>query len=81
MMLQQRTIHEIGLLWPDVLPVLQARGIDTCCGGMHSLQDAVAAHGQVLAEVVAELHAAGAVDPDSAPTVIALREAPETDAR
>lgn len=77
MTLEQRTIHEISLLWPEVVPILHARGIDTCCGGMHSLQEAVTAHGQVLAEVVEELQAAGA-DPDSAPAVIALRKAPDT---
>ena len=76
MMLEQRTIHEISLLWPDVVPILHARGIDTCCGGMHSLQEAVAAHGQVLTEVVAALHAAGA-DRDSASVVAVAPEAPD----
>ncbi len=73
MTLEDRTIHEISLLWPGAVPVLEARGIDTCCGGMHSLREAVAAHGQVLTEVIEELQAAGA-DPGAAPVVVDVRD-------
>jgi len=38
--LEERPVEEVKLLWPGVEEILERHGIDTCCGGMHSLGDA-----------------------------------------
>ncbi len=62
MPLAERTVSEILLRWPESGPVLEARGIDTCCGGMHTLKDAAAAHEVPLEDVLAELAESGVSD-------------------
>jgi len=46
---------------PVVRPVLASYGLDTCCGGEHPLQDACAAKGVVLAQVLEDLDSAHGV--------------------
>lgn len=41
---------------PAAAAVLAARGLDVCCGGMRSLEQAAAAHGIPLADLLLELH-------------------------
>jgi iron-sulfur cluster repair protein YtfE (RIC family) len=52
-----RTVIEMIALWPKTSPVLASYGLDLCCGGMHSVAEAVSAHGVnpdlLLAELVA----------------------------
>lgn len=72
MSIEQRTVAEIALIWPEVVPVLERHGIDSCCGGSHVLRTAVEAHGLELEEVVSELRDAGAVD-DDGPVVVDVR--------
>src|SRR6266702_1206714 len=43
---------------PVVRPVLASYGLDTCCGGEHPLEDACAAKGVVLAQVLEDLESA-----------------------
>lgn len=59
MSLKQRTIAEISMIWPEAGPVLEAHGIDNCCGGAHTLAEAAEAHGIAVGQVVAELEDAG----------------------
>lgn len=62
----RRSINELLQDYPAALPVLNARGIDTCCGGDESLAAAAAALGldvTVLAnEIAASLGEAPAVE-------------------
>ncbi|HYX22401.1 MAG TPA: DUF542 domain-containing protein, partial [Thermoanaerobaculia bacterium] len=46
--------------YPHLSSALAAHGLDTCCGGMHPLEDACAAKGLALSEVVADLESAHA---------------------
>lgn len=52
-------VKEILDRWPAATAVLAGRGLDLCCGGVHPLRMAAAAHGldpdAVLAELVAAL--------------------------
>ena len=52
------TLNAIVARYPQVLPVLQRFGLDTCCGGALPLHTAVEHHGLDLSEVVAALRAA-----------------------
>jgi iron-sulfur cluster repair protein YtfE (RIC family) len=53
-----QTLNEIVAVEPRALPVLQAFGLDTCCGGSLPLQVAAQHHRRDLAEVLAALHEA-----------------------
>lgn len=52
------TVKEILERWPRATTVLGGRGLDLCCGGVHPLRMAAAAHGADPGEVLAELCAA-----------------------
>ncbi len=76
MTIDERTVAEIALRWPDAAPVLEAHGIDTCCGGAHTLREATAAHGVALEGVLADLAAAGVEEdaPSAAEAVVDVRD-------
>lgn len=59
MRIEELTVNDIAREWPEALPLLAAKGIDTCCGGAHTIAEAAAAHGLVLDDLLAELRAAG----------------------
>lgn len=40
----ERTVSETVRLFPDTLPVFQAHGIDSCCGGALSVEEAARRH-------------------------------------
>lgn len=73
------TINAVVELHPGLMPILSAHGLDLCCGGPLTLQEAAERHGLDLAALVAELEEAAAVGaaPASAagiaPTVVAAR--------
>ncbi len=52
------TLREACESWPAAAAVLAARGLDACCGGMRSLEQAAAAHGVPLEDLLVELHRA-----------------------
>ena len=54
----EMTINEITQRSPKTLPVLNGFGLDTCCGGPLSLEEAARRHGLDLAELLASLEAA-----------------------
>ena len=54
-----RTLNELIALDPRFLPILNAHGLDTCCGGAHTLRDAARLHGLDLAELQASLNGIG----------------------
>jgi regulator of cell morphogenesis and NO signaling len=45
---------------PETLPVLQGFGLDTCCGGALTLEQAAERHGLDLRQLLEALRAAGA---------------------
>lgn len=49
------TLAELAIARPDLMPRLEALGLDYCCGGQRSLADAVAAAGLDLASTTADL--------------------------
>ena len=51
------TLNAIVALLPQTLPVFHSFGLDTCCGGGLTLEDAVARHELNLADVLAALRA------------------------
>lgn len=57
----QLTVKETLARWPATNPVLLAYGLDTCCGGAHTVAKAAAAHGVdpdlLLAELLAAVEA------------------------
>jgi len=52
------TINRLLEAYPKVRPVLQARGIDTCCGGVHTLREVAGLQGYFLKEFLATLSSA-----------------------
>ena len=54
----QLPVRELLARHPRVAPVLAACGLDTCCGGVHSLKDACRAKGVALAELLPKLESA-----------------------
>lgn len=52
------TVKETLERWPETNPILLAYGLDTCCGGAHSIAKAAAAHGVDPDNLLAELRAA-----------------------
>lgn len=59
MRIEELTVNDIAREWPEALPVLAARGIDTCCGGAHTIAEAATAHGVAIDDLLAELRTAG----------------------
>ena len=53
----QRSINDILQDFPAAIPVLNARGIDTCCGGDTSLADAAEALGLDVTALANEIAA------------------------
>lgn len=51
------TINELVARAPQVLPVLQQYGIDTCCGGSLSLEVVAERHQLDLVQLLSELQA------------------------
>ena len=52
------TINELLLQYPTAVTVLNAYGIDTCCGGDDSIAEAAACNGIDLDELLAVLREA-----------------------
>jgi iron-sulfur cluster repair protein YtfE (RIC family) len=52
------TINELVARAPEVLPVLQRYGIDTCCGGSLSLETVAERHRLELSELLSALQEA-----------------------
>ena len=50
-----RTLNELIALDPGVLPILNAHGLDTCCGGARTLREAARLHGLDLATLQTSL--------------------------
>ena len=51
-----QTVNEIVARHPETLPVFSSWGIDTCCGGQHSVEEVVRRHrldGQALCDALA----------------------------
>lgn len=69
-------IRELIARAPHLRTVLASRGLDTCCGGEHSLEQACAAKGMALADVVHDLESAhGAAEVHSlVPPTMSIRE-------
>lgn len=55
---QDLTINEVLLKYPTAVTVLNAYGIDTCCGGGDSVAAAAASNGIDLDELLAALREA-----------------------
>jgi iron-sulfur cluster repair protein YtfE (RIC family) len=51
----EQTINEVVRTHPRTLPVLNAHGLDTCCGGPLSLAEAARRHGLDLGDLLAAL--------------------------
>lgn len=51
------TINDLVRLHPETLPVLQARGLDACCGGPLPLAEAAHRHGLALDELLDAIRA------------------------
>jgi iron-sulfur cluster repair protein YtfE (RIC family) len=51
-------IRDLLERYPALLPVLDAHGLDLCCGGGHTVAEAAALHGLDLEAVLVELDAA-----------------------
>ena len=70
-------VKEILARFPDVRSVLAAYGVDTCCGGEHSLRQACAERSVTLAEVVEDLESAHRVAEaqNLVPPTMSVREA------
>ena len=54
------TVTETLTRWPATRGILVARGLDLCCGGVHPVGMAAAAHGVNPEILLAELRAAAA---------------------
>lgn len=52
------TINTLVDRHPQLMPILSAHGLDLCCGGPLTLEEAAERHGLDLAALVAELEAA-----------------------
>jgi regulator of cell morphogenesis and NO signaling len=52
------TVNDMLRTYPETVSVFNAFGIDACCGGAASLQEAARRDGVNLAELVAALEAA-----------------------
>lgn len=58
--LRTMTVETIARRWPATVEVLEAHGLDLCCGGSRSLAEAAQEHGLPLEPLVERLRAAGA---------------------
>ena len=52
------TVNETIQRFPATLAVFQSYGIDSCCGGAHTVADAAARHGVPLPALLKALEAA-----------------------
>ena len=52
------TINETVTRLPATLPVFNASGLDSCCGGGHAIQEAARRHGLDLDSLLKQLTAA-----------------------
>jgi len=75
MSIEERTVAEITVRWPQATAVLDAHGIDTERAGAQTLQDAATAQGVAAVQVVRELEAIGVTEetPAHAETVVDVR--------
>jgi regulator of cell morphogenesis and NO signaling len=51
-------IRDLIERYPALMPVLDAHGLDLCCGGGHTVAEAAALHGLDLEALLVELDAA-----------------------
>lgn len=57
----QMTVNDVLRRWPETIGPLNELGVDTCCGGADSLQEAAARIGVPVAALVSAIgHALGA---------------------
>ncbi len=54
------SVMETIARWPATTKVLTAHGLDLCCGGIHAVSRAAAAHGVDPEALLAELRTAAA---------------------
>jgi iron-sulfur cluster repair protein YtfE (RIC family) len=52
------TLNQLVASDPRLLPILNRHGLDTCCGGAHSLRDVARLHALDLEALLAELREA-----------------------
>ena len=52
---ERMTVNEAARSVPGALAVFKRRGLDACCGGEHTLEDACARHGIDVRDVLEEL--------------------------
>ena len=69
-------VRDLLARYPHLRSALAAHGLDTCCGGAHSLEDACRARGADLAEVLADLSSAHAAAESHSivPPTMSIRE-------
>jgi hypothetical protein len=71
-----RPVKELLERFPEIRPVLASHGIDTCCGGVHPLEEACAARRVPLPEVlrqIEEIRSASARS-DGIPPTMSIRD-------
>ena len=56
----RRTVRDLLRDYPQLAPILAGHGLDTCCGGVHPLEQACRAKGVSLAALLPELESASA---------------------
>ena len=61
----RRTVAELVLENPSLIPAFEQLGIDYCCGGSHSLEDACREANVSLDQVTASVAAGRALSPDA----------------
>jgi regulator of cell morphogenesis and NO signaling len=52
------TLNDIVMRYPKALPILDAYGLDTCCGGGISLRETASRHGLSLDAIMKSLEEA-----------------------
>lgn len=70
--LESLTLNEIVQRWPVAADILEAHGLDLCCGGERTLADAAKEHNLPLEPLLERLQAAGA----GAERVVDVRDLP-----
>ena len=60
--LEEMTVNAVILRYPEAIPVFARFGIDACCGGPRTVQDAASRHGIDLDALTTALRAVGATE-------------------
>lgn len=59
--LEQMTVNAVIARYPEAIPVFARFGIDACCGGPRTVQDAAGRHGIDLDALTTALRAVAAI--------------------